>query len=310
MLGLPVGAFSLPENILLDKSHGGDGSAWGIERCDSCHLLNFIHDNTQPKLRHLVRDKGYDTCAGCHGDNGTQTHRQCISCHNDNDLPYASKQKGHLSHNFIRSSGLLTELSDANCLSCHDASNMDGVFDINVDLRRFEDQFGQSAAYKNGSEFCLACHNRDHQQEGFEIVARNYRDGLVAMQDNYTFIDKHGLSKGSGQRTYSGLRDDYRYPAIVECSDCHAMHGTENENLIISNVFNGASRLSRQEKNQDISIQANDGAYAQLCVVCHTMEELVEEGDMDTGNGLSGVHKASGSCIDCHRHGMAVQTGL
>jgi len=75
-------AFSLPDDILLDRGHGGDGSAWGMSRCDSCHLLNFIHDKTQAKLRKLVRDKGYASCSGCHGDNGTHLlnpHR-CV-CH-------------------------------------------------------------------------------------------------------------------------------------------------------------------------------------------------------------------------------------
>jgi len=307
-----VRAFSLPDDILLDRNHGGDGSAWGIERCDSCHLLNFIHENSQDRLRNLVQDKGYGSCAGCHGNNGTAIQRQCITCHNASTLPYASRQQGHKSHNFTNSSESNEDLplSDANCLTCHDAANMDGVFDINVDLTVFTDQYGYQSAYRHSSDFCLACHNRDHQQAGFEMPGNDYRDPLIAMQDNYSFIDKHGVSKGNGQRTYSGLRADYTYPAVLDCSDCHAMHGTHNEKLIIGNAFNGASRLSAQLKNQNINIDANDGAYAQLCVVCHGMDDLVEDGAIDTGNGLSGVHKAAGSCLDCHRHGMAVQTGL
>jgi len=309
--------FASSDELLLDSHHGGDGSAWGLAQCDSCHPLNFIHDNTDHVLRDLVREKAYASCAGCHGENGVKVSRPCVICHNNNDLPYTSGQTGENSHNFISQDQLIdysklkhSKLSDENCLSCHDSSNMDGQFDLNVDLTRFVDQFGSQLHYKKSSDFCLACHNRDHQQSGFEMPGKHYRDPLIAMEDNYNFIDKHGIAKGSGQRTYSGLRDNYRYPAEVACTDCHAMHGTHNDKLIIANAFHGASRLSSMIKTQNISINSNNGEYAQLCVVCHLMDKLEEEGHIDPGNGLSGVHQANGSCQDCHRHGMAVQTGL
>lgn len=304
--------FASSENLLLDSHHGGDSTAWGKDNCDACHLLNFIHDDTQITLRNLVQKKGYDSCTGCHGSNGTKTHRQCVICHNNKDLSYSSGQHGDISHNFIDSGHSQTNsrLSDENCLSCHDAPNMDGVLDLNLDLTQFSDKYGNKTPYKHYSDFCLSCHNRDHQQTGFEMTSKDYRDPLIAMEDNYRFIDKHGVVKGSGQRTYSGLRDNYRYPSVVDCTDCHAMHGTHNDKLIIGNAFNGASRLSGQIKQQDISIDSNNGEFSQLCVICHAMDELVEEGNIDTGNGLSGVHQSTGQCRDCHRHGMAVQTGL
>jgi hypothetical protein len=40
------------------------------------------------------------------------------------------------------------------------------------------------------------------------------------------------------------------------------------------------------------------------------MSDIVEQGDQDTGNGLSGVHQVSSDCRVCHVHGMAAQTGL
>jgi len=301
-----VSAYSLPDDIVLDKSHGGDGSAWGISHCDSCHLLNFIHADANPKVKTLTRDKGYSTCSGCHGSNGTGQKRVCVSCHNQSDLPYASHQSGSYQHNFIADNTDIP-LTDMDCLTCHRNSNMDGAWDINVDLSRFNklDQ-----PYRFESDFCLACHNRDRQQSGYEIPGKDYRDPLVAMPDNFSAIDKHGLSVGSGQRTYAGLRPGYRYGMVLECSECHAMHGTENEKLIISNAYHGASRLAMAIKQQDIAINTQGGQYAQFCVICHQMENLVEEGVLDTGNGLYGVHQADGPCIECHRHGMAVQTGL
>jgi len=260
-----------------------------------------------------VQQKGYASCSGCHGNNGTNASRPCILCHNSNDLPYDSKQKGDKSHNFSDSKQEPTAssaLTDENCLICHEASNMNGIFELNRDLSSFQQQKGQTVVYKHSNDFCLSCHNRDDQISGFEMSTQNYRDPLIAMQDNYHFIDKHGAEKGSGQRSYSGLRDHYSYPVIVACTDCHAMHGTHNDKLIIANAYNGATRLSRLIKDQNISINTDNGEYAQLCVTCHAMDNIIEQGDIDTGNGLSGVHQANGSCLDCHRHGMAVQTGL
>jgi hypothetical protein len=312
LLIYPSMVFALPDNLLLDENHGGDGSAWGNKHCDSCHLLNFIHQKTTVTLRNIVREKSYASCSGCHGNNGTDNKRQCIICHNSSDLPYASRQSGDNSHNFINpdQSSENLSLNDTNCLTCHSASNMNGVFELNIDLTLFKDKYGHKSVYKQSSEFCLACHNRDHQQAGFEMSQENYRDPLIAMEDNYHFIDKHGIAKGSGQRTYSGLRADYNYPAIVACTDCHAMHGTHNDKLIIANAYHGASGLSSQIKDQDISIKSRNGQFAQLCVICHDMDFLVEDADIDTGNSLRGVHQASGLCLECHRHGMAVQTGL
>ena len=42
------------------------GSAWGKEECAICHVRNLIHDDA-PVIRNIVRQKGYDTCTGCHG---------------------------------------------------------------------------------------------------------------------------------------------------------------------------------------------------------------------------------------------------
>lgn len=300
------------DSLQLDATHGGDGSAWGLTNCDSCHLLNFIHDNTQAKLRELVQEKEYASCSGCHGSNGTEQKRVCVMCHNDDDLPYASHQSGSNSHHFqsLSNGQSAPTLTDQQCLTCHEDSDMDSVFDINQDLTRFYHPDGYQMSYKNESEFCLACHNRDYQPQGFEISGKDYRDPLLAMADNYAFIDKHGRVAGSGQRTYSGLREGYKYGEQLACTECHAMHGTDNAKLIIDNIYNGAWGLSKTLKQQNISVQTHAGNDAQLCVLCHVSEQALEQSHLDTGNGLKGVHQVQGSCLTCHRHGMAVQTGL
>lgn len=303
-------AMALPDSLLMNNNHGGDGSAWGNSQCASCHLLAYIHANTNPQLKNLVKEKGYASCAGCHGDNGTHAQRECLLCHNENNLASVAQQVGDKTHNFSAHGSSTSNLTDSQCITCHYDANMDGDFTANVDLTHFNNQYGIQSDYKHKNDFCLACHNKDHQQVGFTIDTSNYRDPLVAMEDNYHFIDMHGSKKGSGERTYSGLRAGYHYASVVACTDCHAMHGTHNEQLIIDNTHEGLSRLSTQVKDQGLSINTDNGEYAQLCVTCHTMDRLIEDSELDTGNGLNGVHQANGSCVECHRHGMAVQTGL
>ncbi|MBT4145914.1 MAG: hypothetical protein HOE45_03375 [Gammaproteobacteria bacterium] len=300
---------SLENNpILLTQAHGGDGSAWGQSDCAACHVRRNIH-RTAPKIRDIVLQTGYASCTGCHGQNGTSAARECAICHNSELLPKNPIMNEIKNHNFNVDKD--SALADSECIACHDRSDMDGKFEASVDLTHYVNQQGLDLPYSNQTEFCLRCHNQDKQQPGYEMAPRFLRDPLVMMEKNYRYIDKHGYPKGSGERTYAGLRDSgYQYGTLVECTDCHAMHGSHNEKLIIDRSDTGAFLLNPQVRKQPVFIDVEKGNYAQHCVVCHESEFQVEETDEDTGNGLSGVHQVGGSCLDCHVHGMAVQTGL
>ena len=294
--------------LLLTPRHGGNGSAWGLPHCESCHVISFIHQDA-PKIREIVRDKGYRTCTGCHGGNGTETPRECGVCHNPDSLPTAPILSGEENHNFAV--GSVSSLEDNQCLTCHIASDMDGNFEVNTDLTVFPNRFGNKTEYRNTSEFCIRCHNRDHQQPGSEITGSSFRDPLIAMDDNYHFIDIHSLPKGTGERTYSGMRDPgYRYGTIVDCTDCHTMHGTHNDLLIIDRSDKGAFKLDPALRLQPVEVNVDNGDYSQLCVLCHKMDVIVEDGGANTGNGLDGVHEVGTDCRVCHTHGRAVQVGL
>lgn len=300
LLATPVTALE-QGTLFLTQTHGGDGSGWGQVQCDGCHLLNRIHQERGRSVQTIVRRKGYESCGGCHGKNGTNIATPCAICHNPTDLPTAPELSGAENHNFA--AGQVSGLSDAQCISCHKSSNMDGVFNLNADLTSFS-----SEPYETLTDFCIACHNTTHQQKGFEIH-RHKRHPLVAMELNYNVLDKHGYPKGSGQRTYFGLRAGYQYASVVECSDCHAMHGTHNPKLIIDSSTKGARKL---QNKTPYSVNVINGDYSQLCVLCHKMQRPVEDALLDTGNGLSGVHETGpdSDCRICHTHGRAVQTGL
>jgi cytochrome c553 len=183
---------------------------------------------------------------------------------------------------------------------------MDGVLEMNQDLTLFPDAGGLSTPYFGIADFCVRCHNRDHQQPGFEIPFDHWRDPLVAAEDNHRHIDKHGR-RAAGGGTYGGLRPGYRYPAVVACTDCHTMHGTDNAGLLIDRAAKGASRL---DPPLAARVVVNQGNYAQLCVLCHDMERPAQDYWRDTGNGLHGVHRAEGDCRPCHQHGQPNQPGL
>ncbi len=311
---LPVAPAKESDWKLLDESHGINGNAWQLEQCDACHLISDIHQQ-QSNIKNIVIDKGYQTCVGCHGDNGTQVARQCLVCHNSTDLPQNPIATGDLSHNFNPDNIVdesINNLTDQNCLDCHIASDMNGQFDINTDLTRFIDGQKQQSDYQSSSEFCLRCHNSNNQQVGFEMHGKDYQDPLIAMATNYAAIDFHGDVDGIGERVYSGLREGYNYKEKLACTDCHAMHGTHNEKLIIGSTSVGASKLNKDffAPTIDIHITTQNGDSSQLCVVCHQMQTTLDDGDIDTGNGLSGVHLTGQECRSCHQHGMATQTGL
>ena len=295
-------------SILLTPKHGGDGSAWGLKECDTCHVMNQLHERVDV-IRGLVRQKGFDTCSGCHGSNGVDhVIRRCNICHNPTDLAVSPAQIGKKNHSFTVEQ--IQKMPDEDCITCHEASDMDGQFEPGIDLTLLPNAQQLKAPFRYISEFCLTCHNRDHQLPDSPITGLDYRHPLIAMEDNFNFIDMHGKPRGSGERTYAGLREGYQYGTIVECTDCHAMHGTHNAKLIIDSTDIGASRLTPDIRNLPISIHVNNGDYSQLCVSCHSMESIVDDGDINTGNGLSGVHELGTDCRECHTHGRAVQVGL
>ena len=296
--------------LILTPIHGGDGSAWGKEKCSACHFKNRLHSDA-PAIKEIVKDVGFSTCTGCHGQNGTQAQRQCTICHNPQRLPQSPVLTGIETHDFTVQESL--PLNDQACVTCHFSSDMNGKFEAKIDLTDLPGDSSQlSDVRKNGVEFCLRCHNEGHQQPTFEMLARFNHDPLVRIADSYRKMDVHGYPRGSGKRTYSGLREggSYQYGDLVECTDCHAMHGTHNPKLIVDRTDTGMTKLDPSIRELPILIHVDNGDYSQLCVTCHSMTEIVEQGGDDTGNGLTGVHQVNSDCRECHVHGLAAQTGL
>ncbi|HEB78753.1 MAG TPA: hypothetical protein ENI90_09535 [Methylothermaceae bacterium] len=287
--------------LLLTDRHSG----WGKSKCVSCHILSRIHQDA-PHIRTIVRKKGYKTCTGCHGSNGTDQPRRCLICHNTQDLPFVPQQTGIHQHDF--NIDIDQPLEDRHCLVCHQKPDMDGNWEIATDLTDIPDANGLKEPYRHESEFCLRCHNRFHQQPGFPVRSRSLQDPLTMIADTWRHMDEHGIPSGSGKRIYAGLRPPYRYGVTLACTDCHAMHGTDNPKHIIDNSSKGAFAL--EIRDDGIGVEVYGGDYSQLCVLCHEMKQPLEDALLDTGNGLSGVHRVGDDCRLCHTHGKPGMTGL
>jgi hypothetical protein len=237
---------------------------------------------------------------------------------------------------------------------------MDGKFEVNKDLAMFDDAIVGELPYANISEFCLRCHNVDHQQQARPInICRiqypelpsedkpkpdvvkkcSNRDQSLRAEDHYLKTDVHGLQDGNGIGLHSGLRSGtYAYQTVVDCTDCHTMHGTKNPNLIIEDSRQGLFLLDKDIRDKactakikgaivegqpckievdgvitaaDKSKTIDKGDYSDLCVMCHSMTTVSDGGDTASHNGLTGVHTNQGTdCKSCHSHGNVTQEGL
>ncbi len=327
-------------NLTLSKSHGG-GEGWGKTKCSSCHALFRLHD-TVPKIKTLVEKTGFGSCAGCHGKNGTSIKQQCVICHNNTVMPGVPHRTGKHRHDY---SLLRTKpTTDEQCLGCHDASDMDGRFELNQDLTLYKDGNGQSGPYTNISEFCVRCHTESNPNKKYPIKHAGRRDQALRAETDYRLIDKHGVKDGLGDGAnsvnevgalYYGLRSDqYSYHSIVECVDCHTMHGTTNaSNLIIDDsrkakFFHdentrrkgfsrklGHVKIKVWDDIEFISNPAEDGPpslsniidcsvvkmqkngnYSQLCVLCHDMKNRPPEKQLSENElSLMGGHCDTGN---------------
>lgn len=295
-------------NLLLDPSHG-NGEAWGKAKCSSCHVLQRMHASV-PKIKAVVDKKKFATCTGCHGGNGTSAQPQCLVCHNGKDMPLAPLRGGRHRHDFNTPKDLLT--TSKQCLVCHQASDMDGQFELDKDLTLFDDAIVGKVPYANISEFCLRCHNVDHQQKKWPIKHGGSNDQSLRAEDHYQKTDAHGIPNGDADGLYKGLREGgYDYKTVVDCTDCHTMHGTHNLNLIIEDSRQGVFLLDKTIRNQGYKVNVVKGDTSDLCVLCHNMSTVFNGGDTPTRNGLSGVHFNDGNdCSSCHNHGEGVQKGL
>lgn len=318
---------------LLNSTDHGGGQGWAQSSCLTCHRMERVTElhvevpnirDSLVRLKDKVGGEVQRSCLACHDTNGLDplTSRECLICHGDSDiLPGAELFKKEHAHSITNIGG--GTIGDADCVVCHERSNMDGTFDINEDLTRFK----AGVAYETINDFCLACHDIDGvslsadrvilppklrfpelpQEPVFTDIKRSFLGAGSTDAEREDTADFHGFRTGTAQEdkpvVYLGEPNIYRagYDAdmILQCTDCHLVHTSGNPYLITESA-DSASELT-DETALGATVSVSERNFEQLCAVCHTHPDGGE-----VGNSLRGsVHLAGyvGDCVSCHYHG-------
>ncbi|MFU8819794.1 MAG: hypothetical protein ACNA74_08755 [Desulfurivibrio sp.] len=272
-------------------------------------------------LAATIGSEAQRSCLACHDTNGLDSAglRECLICHGSEAIiPGAGMFGGQHAHTITNPGG--PALGDADCVICHNRSDMNGVFELNVDLSSFA-----GAAYGSINDFCLACHDFDGATlDGIEVILppplrfpepqgpqfgdlRQTFLGIGTTEERRATADIHGFRAGSNPEDkppVSGEPNSYRpgygVDMMLACTDCHLVHSSANHYLI-TNTGASASQLAADDPTRNAGVAVSERNFEQLCAVCHT-----NPAGPDLGNGLRGsLHGAGypGDCVSCHYHG-------
>lgn len=335
--GSPSGAVSAP--LLRNSSQHAEGQGWRRTDCFICHPLVKLADihKRRPAVANSLNALGVNAvqaCMACHDTNGLSAEeggiRRCLICHGDADvwsktassLAVSSGDFQKTNQHDITGSGTL---NDAACITCHAWSDMNGVFDLSVDLTNF------GTSYAAVNDFCLSCHDvngaagivppslasnpyLDPARTIFTDISRTFLGSGATEADRKSTADIHGFADG-GPQLFAFFRTGYSNGMVLQCTECHFVHSSVNPYLITetgnnplftpAGILGVAPRLDPSDPDYAAVTQAQvrvtTNRFNQLCAVCHTNPA----GD-DAGNGLKEVaHRGFTltDCTDCHYHG-------
>lgn len=326
----PGGEIKAP--LLLNSTAHAGGQGWGRADCLACHIMERVETQHQrvPKIQaslmQVAELRGGEvqrTCLACHDTNGLDpvADRQCLICHGDNRvLAGAGLFTKEHTHTITNIGG--SALADADCVVCHERSNMDGSFDKNEDLTRFR----AGVDYDSINDFCLSCHDIDGvnvptlgvilppplrypneypKEPVFTDIGRSFMGTGSTEGERRTTADFHGFGRGTdllikqvGGNKYRDGYDQHDHAPLL-CTDCHLVHSSSNHYLITESGAS-ASGLTDPEARA-ASVAVSERNFEQLCAICHTNDD----GPV-VGNGLTGISHIvgyPGDCVSCHYHG-------
>lgn len=287
-------------------AHGG-GIGWQQKECFLCHPnneLKGIH-SFSPTLGDSFTKLG-DTetgvCLYCHGSNGltgiTADTYECTRCHENSSIVASADMFGGANMHDVNQDG---KLSNADCVTCHSFSDMNGTMDVNVDLSK------STSTYADATDFCLNCHDGNGAYGmmppvlTYDTETTNIFDSFVGTgstdADKLATADIHGHGVGATQ-TFGEFRGTYSNNMVVPCLSCHRAHTSDNSYLITESGST-AAYTDAEAKAAKVTVTSND--FTQLCAVCHQTPS-----GAPTDNGLTSVtHNStvSSECTDCHYHG-------
>jgi len=293
--------------FLTSSFQHAEGQGWKRKDCFICHpvyKLSFNHKRV-PNIWKAIEGLGKDAdraCIACHGTNGLSEEeggvRRCLICHGRDDIMTNASMFSRINQHDIDRNG---NLDDKDCILCHDRPDMNGHFDVNVDLRNL------GITYESVNDFCLSCHDingamgiippKIRFDTEFTDIRSTFEGVGKTAGDKRATADVHGAKDGDGQ-IFGQFRGEYKNGMVLHCTECHTTHASDNPYLIRET---GGYAEKADSEGRTASVHVSEYKFDQLCAVCHTNPNGV-----DTGNGLKMVVHTGFTvtdCTDCHFHG-------
>ncbi|HKS73176.1 MAG TPA: DmsE family decaheme c-type cytochrome [Terriglobales bacterium] len=219
---------------------------------------------------------GSDTCKTCHEDlykrsfentphfkTTLENGHGCESCHGPGAAHAAAG--GDISK-IISFKKLSRQESSARCLSCHGESHK-------------QSRFAQSA-HAGNDVGCVDCHSPHHAKEEQHL--------LVASQPQLCYTC-HGTQKAEFGKPYHHRVDE----GLVECSDCHNVHGTGTIRQVRTLPSGDAVCYKCHADKQGPFVYEHVPVKTEGCSSCHTPHG-------STNPRLLRVSQINLLCLQCH----------
>lgn len=243
-----------------------------LKATDSCFLCHKVEaeDPKHPKLFPINNALVESTCKKCHE---TYLHEKI------------SNQK------FIHKT-----INEKGCLSCHDSHKSkfpklvkkDPKFDLCLDCHKEIAESSQKSATHNFSKIeggCMNCH-ASHASNNQKLLLKTPTELCMKCHKD----GKHAVS-------FEGKTSVHKPVTEGKCTECHAVHGNNRENILVKNYNNG-------------SFQSYSKEGTELCFECHKRELVETKNSMTATNFRDGdknlhtIHvlnaKKGKGCAACH----------
>lgn len=296
------------------------------EECSTCHIDDnyeaLIQKESELIFNHKFHlDNSKMNCENCHQGLGDVDYswqasgvnppmENCYSCHNDKSIASNACESCHISTanlipqthkvaNFMKSHKFSAEMTDANCVMCHDNQSCNDchVSTIGITEVNLPDDFYQPyypSNYVDGAKMqainrvhdlnyryihgfdakgktleCQSC----HQVETFCATCHAAEEGDFALggivpashlKDNFVIF---GVGSGGGEHSKLARRD------IERCTACHDVNGADPTCItchLDSDGIKGTNpktHVNNFMRNEDGDWHSNAGS---VCYNCHT----------------------------------------
>ena len=270
----------------------GSGIGWKRNDCDSCHSFASL-PAPHPNIVEVTGMTQNEVCMMCHLGNGVDGRfniPKCVNCHTDGNAFGAKAMSGAGFSMHTVTDKNAAQMSDIDCIICHDSTRMNGRFDYS-DLSALTSE-GAEWDKSNLNNFCLTCHSANG------VYTQERSISGFNMKDVYP-NDYHGDTVYEYEM--GALRPDNVRGEPLSCLNCHRVHTSDNRKLFIMTGADARIVTDGDAKNAAVTLNGDDSDLRDLCVICHA-GDTAHPDSVPAPNGLYQTTKhIEGYCFNCHR---------